>query len=104
MFGLNPVTLAKQEVLKIDENHNGVPDAIEALDALESTTDKIGSFFGNFDAKDIELILELMPAAVKAKLPGNLITDIAEEFAALPAQMKAAKIALEKVEASLKAK
>lgn len=102
MFGINPLEFAEQELLKVDENHNGVPDAIEALGALKASTANIGSFLKYFDATDIEAILKLLPASVQAKIPATAIAAVSGELAAFPAQLATLQAELTKVEASLK--
>lgn len=104
MLGFNAVAMAKAEVLKLDENHNGKPDAIEALDALEASIEKISKLSAFITPAKIDAFFAFLPPALTSDIPPVLLTEAKAELAALPGQLIAAETALKKVEAALQSK
>lgn len=104
MFGVNPFTIAKNEVMKLDENHNGKPDAIEALEAIEGSLEKIAKLQAFITPAKIDAFFAFLPPALTADIPPAVLTEAKAELAALPAQIAAAEAALTKVETALQAK
>ena len=104
MFGFDLFKLVKKEVLKPDFNHNGVPDALEVVDGIESGAAKLAALLDKFDGDDLSALLHAINPVVKGKLSDEDIKEGVEGFQALKAGLAALPAIAEKVEAELKKK
>lgn len=78
VFGIDPVELAKKEVMKLDLNKDGKPDVIQALDGFQSACDQIAPFVARLDHHDV---LTLIKAGINL-LPKDKFPEAdAEAFA-----------------------
>ena len=104
MFGINPVEIAKGEVLKLDINENGVPDALEALDAAEAACDGLKAFFADFNAEEASALLQLANSVRKPekKWKGAQLDELAAKVVLIGPALDKAKAAMEGMEAELK--
>lgn len=78
VFGIDPVAMAKKEVLKINLNKNQTPDVLEALDAFQANCDQIQPFVDRIDNHDVIAIAK----GILAFLPeGKFKPEEVEQFA-----------------------
>lgn len=107
MISFNPITIAKQELLKLDENHNHKPDVLEALEAGEKACETIKAFLGRFNEADAEVLAHtiynslMMPAEFKAKMPEAELIAFVKAVFALPTSLQAAEQVLKSLETEL---
>lgn len=75
VFGINLQELGRTEILKVDANKNGIPDAVEGIDAFQAGAAKVQPFLDRIDEGDIRLLLQALNV-------GNKFTsDELDEFA-----------------------
>lgn len=105
MFGINPVEMAKGELLKADLDNNKVPDVFQALDAAEAGMGALAGFVKEFDEEEVMAALYMFESVRKPenRRKKEELAAIAKQVKAIPAGLEAAKQALETFEAGLKA-
>lgn len=106
MFGINPAKLAKEEVLKIDLDHNGVPDALQILDEAEEGCDWLIDFIKGFDKDEAAAVLKALNSFRKPDNQASAaeINEAAAKIVLLPGAVGKAKVVLESFEAELRKK
>lgn len=104
MLGINPAKMAKEELLKVDLDHNKVPDVFQALDGAEAGLDGLAGFLDGitpYEAENMLRALNMLRVSENRKSDAE-IKEIAAKVVLIGPGLKAAKAALEKVEAELK--
>lgn len=103
VFGIDPVQMAKKELLKVDIDRDKKPDVFEALDAAEAGLEGLAAFFDGLDAEEAFGVLKALnqfrkPAGQKSDAE---LSSLAHKVVAVPKALRAAKAALESAEAEL---
>lgn len=100
----NPVKAIKSELLKVDLDHNKVPDVFQALDAAEAGCDALAEMFADLDPAEAEGMLNainMFRVSTKRKSGAQIKAAAAKVVLIVPA-LKTARAALDKTEAELK--
>jgi hypothetical protein len=95
MFSLNPVAIAKAEILKVDAD---LPNEIAEL---EHGLTVFGQFMSYVTPADVEAVLALLPAPLAAKIPAEVMTEVSTVLANLPATLAKVEAKLESIKTEL---
>ena len=105
MFGLDPIKMAKKELLKLDAlGKKGVPDVLEALDAAEMGLDALADFVDDVDAEEAKAFLQVFNDLRKPekKRSDDELTALAEQIAKVPAALRQGRQMLDTFEDELR--
>lgn len=98
----NPKQMLINELKKVDIDHDGRPDVVEALDAVEAGCLALAKLTERFDAHDYSLLLHALNNVAGKKLSDAEIVEGSKALAALPAGLKSLNAILEGAEKELK--
>jgi hypothetical protein len=102
VFGFDLAKIVKEEILKVDIDKKGGPDALQALDGLQAGIDKVQPFLNRLDEDDVRLLLQAFN--VGGKFTPEELDEFAEGVVESFKGLAAVKNISEQIETELKKK
>lgn len=106
MFGIDPVAMAKKEIVKVDLNKNGRADVVELLEGFDSSQKVFEPILDRLNGDDIAIVLMALnkllgPARGEPVFSAEEIKNAATAFDASKLQAKQLPKAIEAIKEAL---
>lgn len=104
LIGKQLINGVKHEVLKVDIDHDGKPDVLEAIDAVEKGIHSLESVLSRFNAMDYKRALNFLNQVAGQRISPAEIESASADLAAAGAGLQYLEKLLQAAEKQLEAK